>query len=78
MSTIYIDDEMKAKLSGQTWAVELRAAEGKPLGHFVPPALFRKMFYAWLNSFVTDEELAEAAKSGSGRPLAEILKSMEQ
>ena len=74
MNSIILNDDLKAKLAGQTWVVEMREPEGKLVGQFVPPALFHKMFYAWLWSLVPPDELTKARLSeGAGRSLSEIF-----
>ena len=60
MNTIQIDDALRAKLNGMTENVVVYDETGKTVGYFVPDALFKKLVYAWMDSQVTDEELAAA------------------
>lgn len=76
MSKIILDDAMRERLAGLSEPVEMCAADGRTIGHFVPSDEFIRSVYEWAKSEVTDEELDRVRRETGGRTLAEIKKRL--
>lgn len=76
MSTIQIDDALRARLNGLDENVAFCDESGTTLGYFVPDAFFKKLVFAWMDSQVTDAELEQIRQEPGGRSLKEIWKSL--
>jgi hypothetical protein len=76
MSKITLDQTLKAKLNGLSEPLELCDERGQIVGHFLPEDTYRKFFYAWLKSQVTDEEIESLRREQGGKTLAEIKSSL--
>lgn len=75
MSQIIVDDELRAKLRQLFQTAEVRDAQGKLLGHFMP--VIDAEFLAALLPQVSDEELTRREREETGRPLADILADLK-
>jgi hypothetical protein len=75
---IVLDPALRAKLNNLNHELEFCDESGRTLGHFLPPEVYQKLLYAWLNAQVTDEELEQVSQEPGGRTLAEIWKSLGQ
>lgn len=80
MSTLILDDELRAKLNGLTGWVEVREPSGKAVGTFLPQDELLRLVYAEAHlEASTPEALArqEAARAeylaGGGVPMAEAI-----
>ena len=89
MSTVIIDDDLKAKLNGLTQHVELHDASGKTVARCIPEDEYMRMLYNEAKLAFALEEAEEAAKGivrkwdgTNGRTTAEaiayVLKTAEQ
>jgi hypothetical protein len=78
MDKIILDAAVRAKLNGLERELEVCDETGHTLGHFLPPAVYQKLLYAWLNAQVTDEELERASQEPGGRTLEEIWRELGQ
>jgi hypothetical protein len=76
MSKLILDEALREKLNGLESTVEVYTEADQPVGYFVPRDEYLKLFYAWANAQVTDEELERADQEPGGRTLAEIWKSL--
>jgi hypothetical protein len=78
MTQVIADETLRAKLNGCRQEIEVLDEAGKPLGHFVPEAEYKKLLYAWVMSQCpyTPEDFERFRKERGGRPLAEIWKSL--
>jgi len=76
MTKVIVDETLRSKLNGLNAELELCDESGQALGHFLPVEFYKKLMCAWLNTQVTDEELARISQEPAGRPLAEIWKSL--
>lgn len=78
MTQIVVDETLRSKLNGCREEIALLDDGGKPIGHFLPEAVYKKLLYAWVESQCpyTKEEMAEFRKQTDGRPLKEIWKSL--
>jgi len=72
MSKITLDPTLKTKLNGLNEPLELCDERGQTIGHFLPAETYRKYFYAWLRSQVSDEEIEALRRQQGGKTLAEI------
>ena len=61
MTGITLDESLRARLNGLNTIVPVRDESGGFVGQFLPQDMFEKMFEAWANSEVTEEEI-EAAR----------------
>lgn len=81
MVRITVDDGLEAKLADAKEPVEICTENGRLLGRFIPvgPLFLTVEEARKLGCFpLTDEELAEIqAQPWQGRPLAEILRDLE-
>jgi len=76
---VVLDETLKTKLNDLSAELELCDPEGRTVGHFLPPDLYKKMLYAWVESQcpVSKEELDRRRQiKGRGRPLADIWKDL--
>ncbi|MCI0461373.1 MAG: hypothetical protein L0Z62_30865 [Gemmataceae bacterium] len=80
MTTVILDEALKAKLNGMEQPLELRDEKGHLIGHFLPPAAYRKLLYAAVEAACpfSAEELERRRQETGGRPLAEIWQSLGQ
>jgi hypothetical protein len=78
MDKIILDAVVREKLNGLKRELEVCDEAGHTLGHFLPPAIYQKLLYAWLNAQVSDEELERASQEPGGRALAEIWHDLGQ
>ena len=78
MSKLELDAEMRSKLDGINDHVELCDETGKTVGHFLPTALYERMYYAALalESPHSPEELKRRRNETGGRSLKEIWLSL--
>ena len=80
MTKVTLDESLRAKLNGLNEELEICDADGRTVGHFVPPDLYREMLYAWAESQsgISEEELQRRIReeTGKGRALAEIWKDL--
>ena len=80
MDKVILDETLEAKLNGLNKALEVCDRNGRTLGHFLPPDLYKEMVYAWAESQsgITMEELERRRREekGKGRTLAEIWKDL--
>jgi hypothetical protein len=80
MDKVVVDESLEAKLNGLNRELEVCDRNGRTLGHFLPPDLYREMLYAWAESQsgITPEELQRRIReeTGTGRSLAEIWKDL--
>ena len=79
MNKVTLDEALKAKLNGLNEELEICDADGRTVGHFLPPDLYREMLYAWAESQsgITKEELdRRRSQRGRGRRLADIWKDL--
>jgi hypothetical protein len=72
MGKITLDPSLKVKLNGLNEPLELCDERGTTVGHFLPEDTYRKYFYAWLKSQVSDEEIDRLRQEKGGKTLAEI------
>jgi len=63
MAAIVLDDALRAKLNGLNAIVPVKDEAGQFVGRFLPESIFLRMFEAWADSEVTDEELDAASKA---------------
>jgi hypothetical protein len=76
MSAIVLDDNLRTKLNGLNTIVPVKDEAGRFVGRFLPESIFLRMFEAWADSEVTDEELDAASKAyreRGGLPTAEAI-----
>jgi hypothetical protein len=79
MNKITLDEALRAKLNGLNEELEICDPDGRTVGHFLPPELYREMLYAWAEgqSGITKEELdRRRGQRGRGRSLAAIWKDL--
>jgi hypothetical protein len=78
MSRITLDSDLLAKLNGLSKPLEICDEEGRIVGLFLPPAVYKKFFYAALasESPFSAEELANMHQESSGRALADFWKEL--
>lgn len=78
MSQIIVDESLRKQLNGCQEDITLVDEAGKPLGHFLPEPMYRKLLYAWAESQCpySKEELERFKQETGGRPLKEIWKSL--
>jgi hypothetical protein len=69
-----VDPGLGAKLEDLAQHVELCDESGRTLGHFLPSAVYDKLFYALLaaESPYSPEDLQRSHQESGGRTLAEI------
>jgi hypothetical protein len=74
MSTVVLDRQTREKLNGLNEQLELHDESGQLLGHFVPPADYKKMLYAWAEAQCpySAEELEEMRKQPGVNTWAEV------
>ena len=81
MSSIILDDDLRAKLNGLNAPVVVNDSTGRSVGCFLPRDEYIKYLYAKAKEQVTDEEIEELrrlSRETGGRPLAEIWKRLEE
>lgn len=78
MEKILLDDELRSRLNGLNGELEFTDAEGRTVGHFLPPDVYKKLLYAYAESRCpfTEEELAQLEREEGGRPLKELWKEL--
>jgi hypothetical protein len=76
MSVVILDPSMVVALGAAHEVIELRAPDGRLLGHFVP-ALDASLDLC-LQPKIGEEELQRRERNGGGRPLASILADLEK
>jgi hypothetical protein len=76
MTTVTVDDALRARLNGLGAEVELRSESGQPLGYFVPAELYLLFLYARARKQLSDDEIEQLRRQSGGRPLADILKDL--
>jgi hypothetical protein len=74
MNKIVLDDHLKAKLNGLDKTVEVRDETGRTVGQFVPQEEYLKLFYAFLKTVFTDEEIERGRNSANWHRLDDILR----
>ena len=87
MGTVILDDDLKARLNGLNQHLEIRDADGKRVGHFLPEAMFEayeRFVYDWAKAEFAREEAEEAAKGivrkwdgTNGKTTAEAIAYLE-
>jgi len=75
MVRLTIDKGLEEKLLQETEPLELCDAGGRVLGHFIPSASASK--YRGVESPTPAAELERRSRHESGRPLAEILRDLQ-
>jgi hypothetical protein len=80
MSRIVLDSDLKARLNGLNTPMELVDPDGRTVGHFLPADEYKKLLYAAVEAACPfpPEELERRRREKGGRPLADILKSLER
>jgi hypothetical protein len=78
MSKVTLDSALRAKLNGLNEPLEICDEQGVTVGHFLPPALYRKFLYAALAAECpySAEDLQRMHQETGGRPLQEIWKEL--
>ncbi len=67
MTTVTLDDALRAKLNGLNEQVEVRDEAGRRVGFFVPEDLFMRLMYEWAKvEFGRDDEAARRAAAEPG------------
>ncbi len=78
MSKIILDADLKARLNGLDEELELCDTDGRTLGHFIPPEMYRELMYAWAKAqFANEEELEKARQEPGGLTTAEAIAYLE-
>jgi hypothetical protein len=72
MTHVVLDEHLRTQLNGLTAELDLVDEQGNLLGHFLPKEVYQKLYYAWLKTLGSDEELEVARHQTGGRPLSEI------
>ncbi|MEI6636141.1 MAG: hypothetical protein WCO99_06215 [Planctomycetota bacterium] len=75
MVRLTIDKVLEAKLLGEAEPLELCDAGGRVIGHFIPVADASR--YAGVEVPTPSEELDRRSREEIGRPLAEILRDLQ-
>lgn len=75
MVRLTIDKVLEAKLLGEAEPLELCDAGGRVIGHFIPVADASR--YAGVAVPTPSEELDRRSREEIGRPLAEILRDLQ-
>jgi len=75
MVRLTIDQGLEEKLLRETEPLELCDAGGRVLGHFIPSASASQ--YRGIESPTPAAELERRSRQESGRPLAEILRDLQ-
>jgi hypothetical protein len=75
MVRLTIDKVLEAKLLGEAEPLEVCDAGGRVIGHFIPVADASR--YAGVESSTPSEELDRRSREEIGRPLAEILRDLQ-
>jgi hypothetical protein len=80
MTTLILDEALRAKLNRLEEQVDLRDESGRVVGHFLPEATYRKLLYAAVEAAcpLSAEELERRRQETGGRTLAEIWKNLGQ
>lgn len=85
MSTVLLDDDLKAKLNGLTQHVEIRDASGKTVGRCIPEDEYLRMLYNEAKLSFALQEAEEAAKGivrkwdgTNGKTTAEVLANLKK
>lgn len=76
MNRIVLDNDLRRKLHNLTEALELCDEDGRVLAYLTP--VVEKSLYDEVQSPLSEEELQRRIQEPGGRPLAEILKDLEQ
>lgn len=76
MTQVQIDPILEQKLGGFAAPVELRDASGKPVGHFLPEAEYRRLLYASFKNPLSDEEIARRRSETGAVTLDQIWKDL--
>ena len=80
MGKIMLDPQTVAVLGQATGDAELCGPDGRPVGYYLSPDVYRSMqknLYEWTNVQVTDEELERAFAGTKRYATADILKLVE-
>ena len=75
MTKVTIDHTMRDKLRNLSERVELCDEDGRVLGYFTPAA--DRSLYEGVDSPISEEELQRRLNEDGGRPLADILRDLE-
>lgn len=78
MTTVMIDEGLRAKLKDFDHEVILTDESGQKVGRFLPEAEYMKMLYDRARLMVTDEELERARNEPGGSTLAEIWERLRK
>ena len=76
MEQLFVDPASLGPLANLDHGVQLCDKAGRPLGWFVPAQ--DEDDYVGYECPLTKEQIDEIAKAGGGRPLADILRDLEQ
>ncbi len=76
MTKVTIDHTMRDKLRNLSEPVELCDEEGRVLGYFTP--VVDQSMYEGVDSPISEEELQRRLNEDGGRPLADILRDLEE
>ena len=78
MAQMILEPTLRSRFGQSESEVELRDEQGELVGYFVPPPLHRELILAWSRSHVSEDDLEVARCEPAGRPLADILKDLDQ
>ncbi len=78
MAQMILEPTLRSRFGQSESEVELRDEQGELVGYFVPPPLHRELILAWSRSHVSEDDLEVARREPAGRPLADILKDLDQ
>lgn len=78
MTKVTVDAETRSRLAGLDDLLELCDESGRTIGFFHPNVALNGREEAAALSPHTDEEIHELRKQQGGRPLADILKDLEE
>ena len=84
MGTVVLDDALKARLNGLNQHLEVRDADGRLVGHFLPDGDYMRLLYDSAKAEFARQETEEASGSvrrwdgSGGKSTAEVVASLRK
>lgn len=60
MSTVVLDEGLRARLNGFNAAVPVCEPDGRTVGHFLPEEMYRRLLYVWAEAELSTSEATQA------------------
>jgi hypothetical protein len=78
MGKITLNPDLRSKLNGLTETLEVCDESGTPIGMFLPLGEYKKLLRREVAVPFTEEQIRRLRNQQGGRPLAEIMKELQQ